>query len=44
MPTFQTLNFDTFYTKPADGSWGSLTGNGSWTGLVGQLQRYFLTR
>ncbi|CAC5375407.1 GRIK2 [Mytilus coruscus] len=33
------LNFTYEMTSPADGQWGVATQNGSWTGLVGQLQR-----
>ncbi|KAL3848512.1 hypothetical protein ACJMK2_019363 [Sinanodonta woodiana] len=33
------LNFSYVITEPADGKWGEDNGNGSWAGLVGQLQR-----
>ncbi|CAC5375410.1 unnamed protein product [Mytilus coruscus] len=33
------LNFTYELTSPPDGQWGTETPNGSWTGLVGQLQQ-----
>ncbi len=34
----ETLNFTFTLTKPPDRSWGSLKKNGSWSGMVRQLQ------
>ncbi len=33
------LNFKYNLTTPPDGEWGADSGNGSWTGMVGMLQR-----
>ena len=33
------MNFTYTIVKPHDGKWGSPYGNGSWTGVVGDLQR-----
>ena len=30
------LNFEAHFIQPADQSWGSIDGEGRWTGLVGQ--------
>ena len=34
-----SLNFSYVITKPADGTWGNPTENGSWTGIIGHLQK-----
>ncbi|XP_071526994.1 LOW QUALITY PROTEIN: probable glutamate receptor [Panulirus ornatus] len=34
-----TMNFTYKYARPADGSWGGKLRNGSWTGMVGMLDR-----
>ncbi|XP_067672268.1 glutamate receptor U1-like [Haliotis asinina] len=33
------FNFSYKYIEPADGLWGTMEENGSWTGIVGMLQR-----
>ncbi|XP_069121394.1 glutamate receptor ionotropic, delta-1-like [Argopecten irradians] len=35
-----SLNFTYDVTNPEDGQWGVLNSNGTWTGLVGQLERW----
>ena len=34
----RSLNFSFTVTKPSDGEWGSLKDDGTWSGMVGQLQ------
>ena len=33
------MNFTYYLTKPPDGQWGSVSPDGSWSGMVGQLKR-----
>ncbi|KAK3095885.1 hypothetical protein FSP39_020337, partial [Pinctada imbricata] len=33
------LNFTYDWVEPPDGEWGTLMDNGSWTGMIGQLER-----
>ncbi len=35
----QALNFNLEWVETIDGQWGSLTPNGSWTGMIGMAQR-----
>ncbi|GFO15876.1 glutamate receptor ionotropic, kainate 1 [Plakobranchus ocellatus] len=35
----RTLNFTIDFTEPPDGGWGADTGNGTWSGMVGQVLR-----
>ncbi|GFR83294.1 glutamate receptor [Elysia marginata] len=35
----KTLNFTIEFTEPPDGGWGADTGNGTWSGMVGQIVR-----
>ncbi|XP_068082899.1 uncharacterized protein [Anabrus simplex] len=35
----QQMNFTTNFIEPPDGAWGRRHGNGSWTGMIGQVQR-----
>ena len=36
------LNFSYTVSVPPDGKWGALEDDGSWSGMVGQLQREIL--
>ena len=33
------MNFTYYMTKPSDSQWGSISLDGAWSGMVGQLQR-----
>ena len=33
------MNFTYYMTKPSDGQWGAISADGTWSGMVGQLQR-----
>ncbi|RUS78740.1 hypothetical protein EGW08_013491 [Elysia chlorotica] len=35
----RTMNFTIRWVEPPDGNWGAVDANGSWNGLVGQMQR-----
>ncbi|GFN97075.1 glutamate receptor [Plakobranchus ocellatus] len=35
----RTMNFTIEWVEPPDGHWGAVDANGSWNGLVGQMQR-----
>ena len=34
----EQMNFTIQYTRPPDNAWGALNKDGTWNGLIGQLQ------